>query len=141
MTISSEQCRAARALLGWSQDQLAEASKVAKATIANFEAGKRTPYDRTIDDIRDALDHAGIEFIPQNGAGAGVRFRRLRAGDKVIVRSGSTYEMARFEKRQSIGEIIEAADLPANGFRVRVRFPDEDDTAFVDANMFVLVAD
>ena len=114
----------------------------AKATIANFEAGKRTPYDRTLDDIQTALDSAGIEFVPRNGAGAGVRFRRLRTGDdKLLVRPGSTRKLARYEKLQSIGEVIEAADLPANGFRVRVRFLDEDDTAFVDANMFVLIAD
>ncbi|WP_352854706.1 helix-turn-helix transcriptional regulator [Mesorhizobium sp. M0139] len=63
----------ARALVGWSQDQLAAASQVAKTTIANFEAGKRTPYDRTLVDLQAALEPAGVELIPQNGGGAGVR--------------------------------------------------------------------
>ncbi|GAB4063953.1 helix-turn-helix transcriptional regulator [Ancylobacter sonchi] len=73
---AASQCRAARALLAWSQDQLAEASGVAKATIANFELGKRTPYDRTLTDLRTALEAAGIEFIPENGGGVGVRLAK-----------------------------------------------------------------
>lgn len=73
LSLSPEQCRAARALIGWSQDQLASASKVAKATIANFEAGRRTPYERTLGDIGSALEAAGVQFIPENGGGEGVR--------------------------------------------------------------------
>ncbi|ESX28278.1 helix-turn-helix domain-containing protein [Mesorhizobium sp. M0030] len=76
MTLSPSQCRAARALVGWSQDQLAAASQVAKTTIANFEAGKRTPYDRTLVDLQAALEAAGVELIPQNGGGAGVRLAK-----------------------------------------------------------------
>ncbi|MES0064167.1 helix-turn-helix domain-containing protein [Mesorhizobium sp. M0041] len=76
MTISPSQCRAARALVGWSQDQLAAASQVAKTTIANFEAGKRTPYDRTLVHLQAALEAAGVELIPQNGGGAGVRLAK-----------------------------------------------------------------
>jgi transcriptional regulator with XRE-family HTH domain len=78
VTISPAQCRAARALIAWSQDQLATESKVAKATIANFEAGRRSPYDRTLDDIRRALEAAGVEFIRENGGGAGVRLKKDR---------------------------------------------------------------
>jgi hypothetical protein len=47
---------------------------VAKATIANFELGKRTPYDRTLDDLPAALEAAGIEFT--NGDQPGVRLRK-----------------------------------------------------------------
>lgn len=79
MSLSPGQLRAGRALIGWSQDQLADASKVAKATIANFEAGKRQPYPRTLDDLRAALESAGIEFIPENGGGAGVRMKKRGA--------------------------------------------------------------
>lgn len=76
MSLVPEQCRAARALLNWSQDRLATASGVSKPTIANFETGKRMPYERTLDDLREALEAAGIEFIPENGGGAGVRLRK-----------------------------------------------------------------
>ncbi len=75
MLLLPGQLRAGRALIGWSQDQLATASKVAKTTIANFEAEKRRPYDRTLVDLRAALEAAGVEFIPQNGGGPGVRLR------------------------------------------------------------------
>lgn len=51
-------------MLGLSQDDLAAAAKVAKATIANFELGKSVPYDRTLADIRAALEQAGVDFIP-----------------------------------------------------------------------------
>lgn len=79
MGISPAQCRAARSLLGWSQDQLSTSSKVAKATIANFEAGKRSPYERTLLDIQEALEAAGVVFVAageMSDAGDGVRFRR-----------------------------------------------------------------
>jgi transcriptional regulator with XRE-family HTH domain len=73
MSFTAAQCRAARALIGWSQDHLAIASKVAKATIANFELGNRAPYPRTLEDIRKSLEAAGVEFT--NGDTAGVRLR------------------------------------------------------------------
>jgi transcriptional regulator with XRE-family HTH domain len=79
MRISPAQCRAARALIAWSQDQLAAASKVAKATIANFEAGNREPYERTLDDVQAALEAAGVEFT--NGGRPGVRMRSHRLKD------------------------------------------------------------
>ena len=70
------QCRAARALVGMSQDDLVEASGVAKGTIATFELGQRQPYARTLAAIRSALEAAGVEFIEENGGGAGVRLRK-----------------------------------------------------------------
>ena len=75
--ISPAQSRAARALLGWSQDQLEAASKVAKKTIADFERGARSPYARTLSDVRSALEAAGIIFIAENGEGPGVRLKKL----------------------------------------------------------------
>jgi transcriptional regulator with XRE-family HTH domain len=73
MSFSPAQCRAARALLDWSQSRLAEASKVATKTLADFERGKRVPYDRTLEDVRSALEAAGVEFT--NGGQPGVRMR------------------------------------------------------------------
>ena len=80
-TLSAHQCRAARALLDWSRDDLARSCGVSKATLADFEAGKRTPYDRTLADIRGALEAAGVQFISENGGGAGVRFREPRGAE------------------------------------------------------------
>lgn len=80
MSFSAAQCRAARALIGWSQDQLGAAAKVAKKTIADFERQARQPHDRTLDAMRSALEAAGVEFIPENGGGAGVRLKLQRTG-------------------------------------------------------------
>jgi transcriptional regulator with XRE-family HTH domain len=63
-------------MISWSQDQLEASSKVAKKTIADFERGVRQPYPRTLAAIRTALEAAGVEFIPENGGGPGVRLRK-----------------------------------------------------------------
>jgi transcriptional regulator with XRE-family HTH domain len=76
MTILPEQCRAARALIGWSRDQLAEAARVALRTVVDFERGARRPYDRTLLDIRQALEKGGVIFLDGNGDGPGVRLRK-----------------------------------------------------------------
>lgn len=76
MVITPEQCRAGRALLGWSQEELGKRSQVAKATIANFEVGKRTPYERTLSDIRKCLEAGGVVFMAEGEmveGGQGVR--------------------------------------------------------------------
>jgi transcriptional regulator with XRE-family HTH domain len=78
MSITPAQSRAARGLLGWSQVDLADASKTATKTIADFERGARTPYPRTLEDVQGALEKAGVEFIEENGGGAGVRLRKKR---------------------------------------------------------------
>jgi transcriptional regulator with XRE-family HTH domain len=70
------QLRAARALLGWSQDQLSDASGVHKRTIARLELGEVTPQRRTVDTLRAALETAGIDFIAENGGGPGVRLTK-----------------------------------------------------------------
>ncbi|MEH3090747.1 MAG: helix-turn-helix transcriptional regulator [Agrobacterium cavarae] len=77
MSISASQCRAARALLDWSQDDLANRSNVGRATLANFEKEKSVPYDRTLRDIQSALEAAGIIFINAGDVaqGAGVTIK------------------------------------------------------------------
>ena len=75
--ISIRQIKAARSLLGWSQDDLADRSGVSKPTIGRLEAidsddpiGGRP---ETGEALVAALEKAGVEFIPENGGGAGVR--------------------------------------------------------------------
>ncbi|MGH1587905.1 helix-turn-helix domain-containing protein [Methylobacterium phyllosphaerae] len=79
-SISASQCCAARALLNWSREELATASKVSRAAIADFETDKRTVRERTRDDLCSTLEAAGVEFIPANGGGPGVRLREVRSG-------------------------------------------------------------
>ena len=76
--VSIEQIKAARALLRWSQIDLAEKSGVSIATIKRLEAAKGDLAGRagTSDAIRAALESAGVEFIAENSGGAGVRLRK-----------------------------------------------------------------
>ncbi len=71
--ISAAQCRGARAMLGWSQSQLAEAARVSRPTVVDFERGARTPFPNNLAAIRAALEAASIEFT--NGNGPGVKLR------------------------------------------------------------------
>ena len=70
------QCRAARALLDWSQQKLAEASQVGNATIRNFEGDSSAPQNATLQVLRQTLESAGVIFVPGNGDGPGVRIRK-----------------------------------------------------------------
>jgi transcriptional regulator with XRE-family HTH domain len=69
-------CRAARSLVDMTQDQLATAARVSSATIRNFEAGRSVPGVNNLAAIRAVLEAAGVEFIPENGGGAGLRLRK-----------------------------------------------------------------
>lgn len=53
----------ARAGLNMSQAELARRAGVAAATIAEFEKGRRTPYKRTVRDIQQVPELAGIELV------------------------------------------------------------------------------
>jgi transcriptional regulator with XRE-family HTH domain len=77
------QCRAARGLLDWTQDRLAEEAGVSALTIRNYEAGKTTPVPATLAVLRQAFESAGIEFIPEDDGGPGVRLRKAKPGRKM----------------------------------------------------------
>lgn len=80
--ISSDQCRAARALIGWGVRELATAAKVSVDTIFRLERGDQLK-ERTLEDVRAVLEKAGVTFIPENGGGAGVRLTKRGPGPKV----------------------------------------------------------
>ncbi|MGU3536821.1 helix-turn-helix transcriptional regulator [Methylobacterium sp. A54F] len=74
--VTPAQCRAGRALLGWTREELAAAAQVSKMTLADFETGKRNPYERTLRDIADAFEAAGVlVFRATDEVGSGVRFK------------------------------------------------------------------
>ena len=70
--ITAPQCRAARALLDWTQRQLAEATGLSAMTIRSFEGG-REARDSNRALMRVMLEKAGVTFIEANGGGPGVR--------------------------------------------------------------------
>lgn len=74
--ITAQQTRAARGLIGWSQQELATAAGVGLSTVRDFEKGRRHPHPNNMAAIQKALESAGVQFIEENGGGAGVRLRK-----------------------------------------------------------------
>lgn len=74
-TLNAAQCRMARAALQLGVRELAIAADVSPTTVTRFEQGEAL-YPRTVEAIRRALEAAGVEFIAENGGGAGVRLRK-----------------------------------------------------------------
>ena len=66
--LTGEQVRAARALLGWSEDHLAEAAHLSADTVRRFEDGEPAHYQATSDLLRRVLEAAGAEFFADNGS-------------------------------------------------------------------------
>jgi predicted transcriptional regulator len=75
-SITSGQCRAARALLDITQPELAEAAGLGLSTIVDFEKSRRDVSRAAINAIQNALEKAGVQFIAKNGGGLGVRLRQ-----------------------------------------------------------------
>ncbi|SMX42548.1 helix-turn-helix domain-containing protein [Maliponia aquimaris] len=65
----------ARAALGLGVRNVAAAAGVSPTTVTRFERGEEL-RDSTVAAIRAALEEAGVEFIPENGGGPGVRLRK-----------------------------------------------------------------
>ena len=82
--VTIRQIKAARALLGWSQGDLAQHSTISEPTIARLESigGEISGRPKTIQKIKDALEKAGVEFIDENGGGLGVRLRKRQRPKK-----------------------------------------------------------
>jgi transcriptional regulator with XRE-family HTH domain len=77
-SLTSAQIRAARALVRWRAEDLARESSVGVATIRRAELAERETSMTAANDlaVRRALEVAGVEFIDENGGGAGVRLRK-----------------------------------------------------------------
>jgi transcriptional regulator with XRE-family HTH domain len=76
--LTAAQCRAGRALIEWSQAQLSQSASIDVNTIADFEKRFRAPDETTRRRLRATLEAAGVQFIAENGGGAGARLRFSR---------------------------------------------------------------
>jgi transcriptional regulator with XRE-family HTH domain len=82
--ITGSQCRAARALLDWSANDLAARSSVAVGTIRRLERGGHANRS-TMALLRSAIERAGIDFIPESrNGGPGVRLKRTRVAEPKV---------------------------------------------------------
>ncbi len=73
--MSPAQTRAARGLLGLTEQQLADMADLSVSTIVEFERG-RPVHDGLVATIQVALEAAGVDFIPEKDSGQGVRLRK-----------------------------------------------------------------
>ncbi len=81
MPLTPGQCRAARALLDWTQDDLAARAEVSRSTVRGFEGGQHDMQRATTAAIRRAFEAAGIVFLePDSEDGPGLRLRRSPCG-------------------------------------------------------------
>ncbi len=113
--ITSEQLRAARAMLRWEQTTLADNSKVSTATIKRIE-GRSGPIEAnqtTIDALQRALEAAGIEFT--NGGQPGVRIRKRPDNAADLTHKIDTIEADLAESKGP------SAQTPAGGMRTLER--------------------
>lgn len=78
MKLTAVQSKMARVALDITGKQLADMAGVSLNTINRLEAGDELK-PRTVAAIRAALEAAGVEFIPENGGGAGVRLKKVAA--------------------------------------------------------------
>jgi transcriptional regulator with XRE-family HTH domain len=79
MNLCPEQCRAARGLLNWSQEQLATLSGVSRSTIKDFECHRHALHRATEALVVKALEAAGVRLLPPEGDGPGVRLVRVKS--------------------------------------------------------------
>ena len=73
-SLSPEQCRAARGLLDWTQEELADWAGVSRSTVRDFERGRHDLHRASAAVIRTAFEEAGVLLIGAEGDfGPGVR--------------------------------------------------------------------
>lgn len=76
--VKAEQIKGARAMLGWTREELAEASGLSHNTIRNLEMGFISPRGKTLQQLCIAIEEAGLEFTEAEG------IQRLRPDIKII---------------------------------------------------------
>lgn len=93
--MNHEQCRVARAMLGWSARELSRQSHVGERTILEFEAKSRKIMPKTNSKIRSLFIVNGIEFIDDEN---GIGIRRRFTIDEYIARQEA------FESRNALSD-------------------------------------
>jgi transcriptional regulator with XRE-family HTH domain len=131
IVISPAQVKAARALLAWSQHELATAAKVSPSTIADFERAARTPVPNNATAIRDALETQGLRFTAGGVVPAG---ERPGAGGAkrpgTVMRWVSATDLvawaARIDGKANFPELINRLIYADTGPAAQVSFPSGD---------------
>lgn len=115
LMLTPEQIRAARALLNWSQAELADRSGVAAQSIKNIERGVTDPRLTTATTLKRTLESAGVQFVEPgiNPAGNGVA---LRTSPRHVATQGemqASADDARFQAAEAVDEALIGSDATA----------------------------
>lgn len=78
--ITPAQCRAARGLLDWTQEQLAERAELSRSTVRDFEGGKHDLHRASAAQVVRVFEAAGVALIEADAMGPGVRLRVPQGG-------------------------------------------------------------
>jgi len=128
LDLTPRHVKAARALLAWSQQDLAKGAKVAISTVADFERGQRTPVANNAQAIRSALEGAGIRFLP-TGAVIGPTIPIVTQSDHLgaPIRWVSAEDLSDWANRTdgavSLPTLLAYLIRATHGTAVRLRFP------------------
>jgi transcriptional regulator with XRE-family HTH domain len=120
------QMRMGRSVLYWSAEHLAEKSGVHRNTISNFESGKYVGDPETVAAVKQALESAGVIFLPENGEEAGVRLRRFRKGDLVRFRPQTRMRFDYHIPADEVGTVVGVEPHPPRTgptYKISVKFP------------------
>ncbi len=113
------QCKAARALLAWNQQELAQKAQLGVSTIADFERGKRTPTDSNIEAMIKAFVAAGISFVDggvQSAVSLNARNISANAGMPRLIEATDLDQWAqRNDGKQYFPELMERLILASVG--------------------------
>lgn len=129
--VTPRHVKAARALLAWSQLDLAKSAGVATSTVADFERGQRTPIANNSQAIRGALEGAGIRFLP-NGAVIGPTIPTLAglADRGTPVRWVTAEDLSDWANRtdgaMSLPTLLDYLIRATHGAQIRLRFPSDE---------------
>ncbi|ELH4153607.1 helix-turn-helix transcriptional regulator [Salmonella enterica] len=129
-----EQVKAARALLAWSQQELASKANVATSTLADFERGFRTPVANNAQAIRDALEAEGLQFI----AGGVVERGMLQPPENVkpgsLMRWINATHLSQWGERRDgqsgIPELLRRLIFATVGPAAKVHFPSDESVQY-----------
>jgi transcriptional regulator with XRE-family HTH domain len=120
-----EDTRMARAALNWSLEQLAQASKVHRNTISNFETGKFAGDPAKLAAIKRTLEAAGVIFPDETGENSSIKLRRFQVGDVVRFRPQSRMRMSYDIGSDEVGTVVGVEPHPPRTgptYRIEVQF-------------------
>ena len=129
--LSPAQVRAARALLAWSQQDLARVAHIGPSTVADFERGHRTPVANNAEAMRSALETAGISFLPGGAVvGPAPIARQAAQTGGMPIRWVDTTDLSQWADRRvaqgSMPELLMRLIRAATGSAAKIEFPSDE---------------